>query len=71
VQAGDQQPQIHDDQQDDRRFQDHHPTVILVVLQELVKIIEGFKFLVDGAMPIGQVKAGRDIVVVVAAQLSG
>ena len=49
--------QVDDEEEDDGGFEDEHPAVGLVVLEELVKVIESADFFVDEAMPFAEVKA--------------
>ena len=49
------------EQQDDRDLKDEHPTIGLVVIEQLIEVVEGLEFAVDGLVPITQVKASCDI----------
>src|ERR1044071_5206713 len=55
-----QQQKVDDEEKHDGDFERKHPAVLLVGFAELVKVVEGFHFLVDGAVPVAQVKARRD-----------
>src|SRR5882724_6062208 len=59
----DQQDKVDDEQQYNRDFQDQHPSVGLVMIEQLIQIIERLKFSMDRPVPIGQVKPGRNILV--------
>src|SRR5678816_4173450 len=58
-----QKHEIDDEQQHNGGFQNQHPPVRAVVLQELVKIVEGLEFLIDGAVPVRQVKTRGDALI--------
>ena len=55
--------QIDNEQQHDGRFQQEHPAVGLIVIQELIQVIESLQFTCDSAMPITEMEAGGDILV--------
>src|SRR5678815_3587990 len=55
--------EIDDEEQDDGGFQDEHPTIVLIVLQDLVEITERLQLLFHGLMPIAQVKARGEVLI--------
>src|SRR5713226_5050841 len=55
--------QVDDEQQHDRHFQDQHPAVGLVMIQQLIEIIQGFQFPVHRSVPIAQMKSRRNVFV--------
>src|SRR5436190_19658289 len=61
--AEDKNHKIDHKQQNNRNFQDQHPPVGLVVIEQLVQIIQGLQLVVDSAMPVGEMKSSRNILV--------
>ena len=55
--------EVDDEEEDDGDFKGEHPTVVAVLGKKLIEIVEGAEFGVDGAMPVGKVKAGGDVFV--------
>ena len=51
-----QHHQVYDEQQHDGRFQHEHPTVGLVVFQQLVEVVERLELAVNRAMPVAEVE---------------
>src|SRR5439155_22112096 len=62
-QAEKENHQVDDEQQHNRHFQDQHPAVSLVMIQQLIEIIQGFQFPVHRSVPIAQMKSSGDIFV--------
>lgn len=52
--------EVDDEEEDDGRFEDEHPAIVAVGLEELVEFVEGLEFFVDGFLPVGEVEAGGD-----------
>ena len=44
--------QVNDEQENDCDFEDKHPSIALIVIQQLVKVIEGLELVIYGFMPI-------------------
>src|SRR5262249_34839073 len=51
------------EQQHDGDFQDEHPTVRLVMVQQLIQIIQSLQFAIDSSVPISEVEAGGNFLV--------
>ena len=47
-------------QQHDCHFEDEHPTIGLIVIEQLVKVVECLQLFVDRPVPIAKVKTGGD-----------
>src|SRR5688500_14089388 len=52
--------EVDDEEEDDGGFEDEHPAVGLVVLEELVEVVEGADFFVNESMPFAEVEARGD-----------
>ncbi len=63
LQSGQQYDQVNDEQQNDRDFQNHHPTVGLVLLEQLVEIRQRLELAFDVPVPFTQVKTARQLLV--------
>src|SRR5690348_8404687 len=61
LQSHEEKNQINDEQQDNRSLQHQHPAVGLVVLEQLVEVVEGFEFDVDGPVPVAQMEPGGNV----------
>ena len=54
---------INHEQHNDPHLQHEHPAVVLIVPQELVHLIQCFQFLINGAVPVGQVESAAQALV--------
>ena len=55
--------EVDDEQKHDGDLQREHPAVHAVLVEELVKLVEGLEFFVDGVMPVGQVETRGEALV--------
>ena len=60
LRTADQEDQVDNEKQHDGGLEDHHPAIGLVLVKDLVKVIEGFEFLFDRALPVRQMETGGD-----------
>src|SRR5258708_12572345 len=55
--------QIDDEEQHNGHFENEHPTIRLVMIEQLVQVVEGLQLAVNGSMPIRQMETRRNIFV--------
>src|SRR2546421_4165324 len=61
--AEEEHDQVDHKKQDDGAFQQEHPAIVLIVFKELIQVVQRFELLIDGAMPVGQMEPGGDVLV--------
>src|ERR1035437_3562780 len=59
-QTQNQNHQVNHEQQHNGRFENHHPAVGLVVLEQLIEVVERLQLAVNGPVPVAKMEAQGD-----------